>query len=99
MSRIRALVADDEPLARAGMSRLVRATAGFEGAGEARDGDEAVNAIESLRPDLVLLHVRMPGRAGFEGIRAGGPAPRPPVVLPAPLDAFPVPALDVQAAH
>src|SRR5256885_9741420 len=97
MSRIRALVADDEPLARAGMSRLVRATAGFEVAGEARDGDEAVNAIESLRPDLVLLDVQMPGRDGFEVIRAVGPARMPPVVFVTAYDAFAVRAFEVQA--
>ena len=97
MTAIRALVADDEPLARAGMARLVRATPGFEVAGEARDGDDAVSAIEALRPDLVLLDVQMPGRDGFEVIRAVGPARMPPVIFVTAYDAFAVRAFEVQA--
>ena len=97
MTAIRALVADDEPLARAGMARLVRATAGFEVAGEARDGEEAISAIEALRPDLVLLDVQMPGRDGFEVIRAVGPARMPRVVFVTAYDAFAVRAFEVQA--
>jgi len=97
MTAIRALVADDEPLARAGMARLVRATAGFEVAGEARDGEEAISAIEALRPDLVLLDVQMPGRDGFEVIRAVGPARMPRVVFVTAYDAFAVRAFEVEA--
>jgi two-component system LytT family response regulator len=97
MTRIRALVADDEPLARAGMARLVRATPGFEVAGEGRDGDETVAAIAALRPDLVLLDVQMPGLDGFDVIRAVGPARMPQVIFVTAHDAFAVRAFEVQA--
>jgi two-component system, LytTR family, response regulator len=97
VTALRALVADDEPLARAGMARLVRATPGFEVAGEARDGDETIAAIAALRPDLVLLDVQMPGRDGFEVIRVVGPARMPQVIFVTAYDAFAVRAFEVQA--
>lgn len=97
MTAIRALVADDEPLARAGMARLVGASPGFEVAGEARDGDETIAAIAALRPDLVLLDVQMPGRDGFDVIRAVGPARMPQVIFVTAYDAFAVRAFEVQA--
>jgi two-component system LytT family response regulator len=63
---IRALIVDDEPLAR----RAVRVRLGREPdiriVGEATDGNEAVDAIRSLHPDLVFLDVQMPGMNGFQ---------------------------------
>ncbi len=78
---VRALVVDDEPLARSGMVRLLRSAPGFEVAGEARDGAAAVVALRSLLPDLVLLDVQMPGGDGFEVIRTIGPERMPPVIF------------------
>ena len=94
---VRALVVDDEPLARGELARLVAATPGFEGVGQAEDGDAAVAAIASLRPDLVLLDVQMPGRDGFEVIRAVGPERMPPVIFVTAWDSFALRAFEVHA--
>src|SRR6202162_996879 len=62
------LIADDEPSIR----ELVQATIGADEINvvEASDGDEAWSLIQSHRPSLVLLHVRMPGRTGLEILSA-----------------------------
>ncbi len=62
----RALLVDDERLARLDLRRLLRAHAEIEIVGEARDADEAEREIARLRPDVVFLDVQMPGRNGFE---------------------------------
>jgi two-component system LytT family response regulator len=94
---MRVLIVDDEPLARTGMSRLVAATPGYEVAGTAGNGEEAVRAIEVLRPDLVLLDVQMPGCDGFEVIRRVGPLRMPTVVFVTAWDEFALKAFEVHA--
>ena len=64
----RLLVVDDALLMRK-MIRDVAAEAGWEVAGEARDGAEAVALYEALRPDLVTMDVVMPGMGGLEALR------------------------------
>lgn len=94
---VRVLVVDDEPLARAGIARLVSAIPGFEVAGTAGDGGAAVTAIETLRPDLVLLDVQMPVCDGFEVIRRVGPERMPAVVFVSAYDEFALQAFEVYA--
>ena len=94
---VRALVVDDEPLARSEMTRLVEATPGFTVVGTAGDGGGAVTAIRMLQPDLVLLDVQMPGRDGFEVIREVGVARMPPVIFVTAWDSFAVRAFEVHA--
>lgn len=94
---VRVLVVDDEPAARAGMSRLVAATPGFEVAGQAGDGEQAVAMILEIRPDLVLLDVAMPGCDGFEVVRKVGPARMPAVVFVTAHDEWALRAFDVHA--
>lgn len=99
MSRLRVLIVDDEPLARAGLAALVGKDAELECAGECGDGQAAIEAIETLAPDLVLLDVQMPEIDGFGVIRAVGTDRMPPVVFVTAyeqfaLDAFRVHALD-----
>jgi len=94
---VRVLVVDDEPASRSGMSRLVAATPGFEVAGEAGDGETAVERITSLRPDLVLLDIAMPGCDGFEVVRRVGPARMPAVVFVTAHDEWALRAFDVHA--
>jgi two-component system, LytTR family, response regulator len=94
---VRVLVVDDEPAARAGMCRLVAATPGFEVAGEAGDGETAVERITTLRPDLVLLDVVMPGCDGFEVVRRVGAARMPAVVFVTAHDEWALRAFDVHA--
>jgi DNA-binding NarL/FixJ family response regulator len=63
---IRLLLADDHTLVRAGIRGLLEGLAGVEVVGEAGDGHEALRLAESLRPDVVLLDVGMPGLNGLE---------------------------------
>jgi two-component system, LytTR family, response regulator len=64
--RIRTLLVDDEPLARAGLRELLNAHADIDIVGDCGDGREALERIESLEPDLVFLDVQMPALSGFE---------------------------------
>jgi two-component system, LytTR family, response regulator len=62
---MRILIADDEPIAREILRDLLAEIGGVELAGEAASGVEAVDQIDRLRPDLVLLDLEMPGLDGF----------------------------------
>ncbi|MEU7300639.1 response regulator transcription factor [Streptomyces sp. NPDC007206] len=63
---IRVLVVDDQFLIRAGLVGLLEAAPGFEVAGEAADGAEAVRLAAETRPDVILMDIRMPGINGIE---------------------------------
>ena len=69
MSRIRVLVADDQPLMRAGFRAVLEATGSIEVVAEAGDGEEAIRAADAHRPDVVLMDIRMPGTDGIEATR------------------------------
>jgi DNA-binding LytR/AlgR family response regulator len=62
---MRVLVVDDEPVARRRLVRMLEGMADVEVAGEAADGAQALARIEALRPDAVLLDIRMPGLDGL----------------------------------
>ncbi|WP_030901178.1 response regulator [Streptomyces sp. NRRL F-5126] len=80
---IRILVCDDQFLVRTGYATLFAAQPGFEVAGEAGDGQAAVESAARLRPDVVVMDVRMPVLDGIEATRrmAGPGAPAPVKVL------------------
>lgn len=66
---IRVLVVDDQPLIRHSLKLIVDGEADLEVAGEAGTGSDAVEQAERLRPDLILMDVRMPGVDGIEATR------------------------------
>ena len=66
---IRVLLAEDQAIVRAGFRALLDAEADLEVAGEAADGREAVSRAHDLRPDLVLMDIRMPELDGLEATR------------------------------
>ncbi|MGX7676098.1 response regulator [Plantactinospora sp. DSM 117369] len=66
---VRVLVVDDQALVRAGVTLLLRTAGGFDIVGEAGDGREAVRLAERLRPDVVLMDLRMPRMDGIEATR------------------------------
>ncbi len=67
---IRVLLADDQVMVRAGFSALLDAEDGLEVCGEAGDGERAVTLARQLRPDVVLMDVRMPRMDGIEATAA-----------------------------
>jgi DNA-binding NarL/FixJ family response regulator len=66
---IRVLLAEDQPIVRAGFRALLAGESDIEVAGEAADGREAVWLARQLRPDLVLMDIRMPELDGLEATR------------------------------
>ncbi|MFF0739410.1 response regulator [Streptomyces sp. NPDC004111] len=68
-SRIRVLIADDQPLVRRGLSLILAPDPSFEVVGEAEDGGRAVALAERLRPDVVVMDIRMPVLDGVAATR------------------------------
>lgn len=67
--RMRVLIADDHPLFREGVARLIAEQTDMEVVGEASDGLEALVKARELQPDLILLDITMPGSDGLEATR------------------------------
>ena len=67
---VRVLVADDQDLVRSGFKLILMSYEGIDVVGEARDGHEAVELAARLRPDVVLMDIRMPRMNGIEATRA-----------------------------
>jgi two-component system response regulator AlgR len=78
---LRVLVVDDEPLARERLSHLVEELPAVELAGVAASGEEALLLAGRLRPEVVLLDIRMPGMDGIEAARHLARMPEPPAVI------------------
>lgn len=95
--RIRAVIVDDEPLAREGVRLHLQSQSDIEVVAEAGSGEEAVSLIESLRPDLLFLDVQMPGLDGFAVLDAIGPVHMPVTVFATAYDQFALRAFDAHA--
>jgi DNA-binding NarL/FixJ family response regulator len=66
---VRVVIADDHPIFREGLRRLLESEPGFQVAGEAQDGREAVKLVRQLQPDILLLDVVMPGVTGLVALQ------------------------------
>lgn len=66
---VRVVVADDQPLVRAGLSTMLAVEPGIEVVGQAADGAAAVEMARRLRPDVVCMDIRMPGKDGIAATR------------------------------
>ena len=97
MDRIRAIIADDEPLARRGVRQLLTPHRDVEVVAETRNGRETVRALRDLKPELVFLDVQMPELDGFDVLREIGPQQMPAVIFVTAFDEFAVQAFDAHA--
>ena len=77
----RILIADDEPLARQRIQRLVEALPDYTVCGEAIDGNDTLRKVAELEPDIVLLDIRMPGMDGMEAADQLSQLNNPPAVI------------------
>lgn len=91
------LIVDDEPLARRRIETLLARHDDIEVAGQAENGDEAVEGIRRLRPDLVFLDVQMPKCSGLEVVRDVGPENMPAVIFVTAYDEYALEAFEVAA--
>jgi two-component system LytT family response regulator len=94
---LRVLIVDDEALGRQRLEDLLRHEDGVEIAGFADNGDAAIEAIRSVKPDLVFLDVQMPRRTGLEVVRDIGPENMPPTIFVTAYDRYALDAFDVAA--
>jgi two-component system LytT family response regulator len=94
---LRVLIVDDEALGRQRLEDLLRHEENVEIVGFADNGDSAIEAIRSLKPDLVFLDVQMPRRTGLEVVRDLGPENMPPTIFVTAYDRYALDAFDVAA--
>jgi len=95
--KLRALIVDDEPLAREWVRGAVAEDQELEVIGECGNGFEAAEAIWRLKPDLVFLDVQMPGLDGFGVLEALSPEEIPAIVFVTAFDQYAVRAFEAQA--
>jgi DNA-binding NarL/FixJ family response regulator len=69
MTKLRVVIADDQPMMRAGFRAVLEATGDIQVVAEASNGEDAVRAAGEHRPDVVLMDIRMPGMDGIEATR------------------------------
>jgi len=93
---MRVLIVDDEAPARARLRQMIASQEGFEIAGEASTGVEAMKLASELRPDLMLLDIQMPGCSGID-VAACLPRPRPQIIFCTAHDQHAVDAFELHA--
>jgi DNA-binding NarL/FixJ family response regulator len=77
----RVLLVDDDPLVRAGLAMIIATATDMQVVGEAGDGEEAIDAVRTHRPDVVLMDIRMPNLDGIRATAQVRTLPQPPEVL------------------
>ena len=93
------LIADDEPLARQRIRRLLEDLPGYRVCGEATDGHDTLHKIAELEPDILLLDIRMPSMDGMQAAGQINQLDNPPaVIFCTAYDHFAIQAFDVQAS-
>jgi two-component system LytT family response regulator len=97
MDSIRAIIADDEPLARRGVRQMLASHSDVIVIAEARNGRETVRALREVKPDLLFLDVQMPDLDGFDVLREIGAKNMPAVIFVTAYDEFAVRAFEAQA--
>jgi len=95
---LRTLLVDDEPLALERLQVFFRDIAGTEVVGTARDGREAAEAIERLKPDLALLDIQMPEQNGLRVAATLAPEDRPEIIFVTAFEQYAPDAFEVEAA-
>jgi two-component system LytT family response regulator len=97
MDKIRAVIADDEPLARRGIRQLLGPHRDIAIVAEARNGRETLRSLRELKPDLLFLDVQMPDLDGFDVLREIGTKHMPAVIFVTAYDEFAVRAFEAHA--
>ena len=97
MAKIRAMIADDEPLARRGIRQLLAAHDDINVVCETRNGRETIRALRKLKPDLLFLDVQMPVLNGFDVVAEIGPDSMPMLIFVTAYDEFAVRAFEANA--
>ncbi|MFL5241280.1 MAG: LytR/AlgR family response regulator transcription factor [Gemmataceae bacterium] len=94
---IRVLIADDEPLARQRVRKLLDGDPDVQVVGECADGSETVDAVRQKKPDLLFLDIQMPTLDGFDVLEALGPENMPATIFVTAYDRYAIKAFEVHA--
>lgn len=94
---MRTIIADDEPLARKKLRILLGAEPGVEVVAECGDGKQTISAVQTHKPDLLFLDIRMPDADGFEVLSRLSPEAMPIVVFTTAYDHYAIRAFEAQA--
>ena len=95
---MKVLIVDDEAPARSRLQQIIEDLPGYECVGEAGNGQQAIDAIPELAPDIVLLDIRMPGLSGIETAHHLNTLSQPPaVVFTTAYDEYAIEAFDARA--
>jgi two-component system LytT family response regulator len=97
IAKWKALIADDEPVARRGVRQLLASFPEFVVAGECRNGAEVLAALNTSAPDVIFLDIQMPGIDGFEVIKRRTVERMPAVIFLTAFDQFAIKAFETEA--
>src|SRR4029077_15847232 len=95
--KLRTLIVDDELLSRKKIRTFLQDHSEFQIVGECADGEQAISAIGTLRPDLLFLDVQIPGRNGFEVLDCLTEIPPLAVIFVTAFDKYAVQAFEVRS--